>query len=123
MNSPLLLLVVGGYDETNELSSVELFDPFDSSHNQSYKVNDFPVRCGGMVAAYFDNQPLVCGGYNYPTDFGGCFRLFNDEWEFFGNMVTPRDDAGGIILGDNSWWIIGGDNQDDKILQSSEILF
>jgi len=45
-----------------------------------------------------------------------------DEWQPYFAMVTTRKESAGIVLSNGDWWVSGGKDENEELVQTSEVL-
>ena len=97
------MLITGGYDEDDRLSSVEIFDP--SNPSFSCQLSNMTVARAGHAAV----GTTVCGGWGYDS-IQTCETLNDGQWQVSHSLQEKRVDhvmwqspSEGVILMSGTW--------------------
>jgi len=98
-----------------------------SSQNEDCHLPDFPISLINAVGFPTAQGPIICGGLkaDWKGDWSNnkeCFILNGQGWTHWASMITARADAAVVKLNDDKSIILGGKNENDDRLSSSEIL-
>ena len=119
------VLITTGYPSYSS-KKTEVID-LENSNIKCKDLNEFPMEIFLGVGAKLASMPIICGGLFYDAftiehSSDQCLIYTESGWQHFVTMIDRRIDAAGIIY-DNAFHIFGGYDQDENtILQSSEII-
>lgn len=104
------ILVVGGYDGNQDLSSCELIDPNDWSVTLTGSMAE--ARSSHSLVLLNDGRVLAIGGYNpdlgYQMTSCEIYNPTDGTWTTTGAMATGRDNHSAAVLGDGNVVSAGG---------------
>ena len=85
---------------------------------------DIPSKRRNSVGGLLGSTPILCGGcyLNFTCGDSSCITFKNSKWTKIHEMTTKRGRATSVQLNSTTLWILGGENKDDGILDSSEFL-
>lgn len=94
-----ILLLVGGLSETVEV--IDLQDP----DRVCAPLADLPAEYFRGQGAFYQSQPLVCGGDN-----DNCigYDESSRNWSTIIDLSLGRKSAGGVLVDEDRFWITGG---------------
>ena len=107
----------GDTPHTNDFET-EVIDVSSSSSSSPFV--DIPSGRNWAVGGLLGSTPILCGGRTPYED--SCISFKNSQWTKTHEMTTKRGRAASVQLNSTTLWIMGGDNKDDGILDSSEFL-
>lgn len=114
------VLVAGGADGTDVLSSADVYDPATGKWSPTGSMLD--GRIGAAAAVLPDGQVLVAGG----ADRSGALTSAeiydprSGQWTATGSLHSARAFAGEASLGDGDVMIVGGESDGHNALSSTE---
>jgi hypothetical protein len=119
------VLITTGYP-TYSSKKTEVID-LEDSEVKCKDLDVFPMEIFLGIGTNLVSMPIICGGLFYDAftiehSSDQCLIYKETGWQHFVTMIDRRIDAAGIVY-DNAFHIFGGYDQDDNtILQSSEII-
>ena len=114
-------MVVGGHDGYNELSDVEIINPYNITQTCA-RTSNLPEARYGMISMQFDTSYIVCGGYFDGSTNKECFKYQSGQWSLASyGLRQARGDASRIALDESTFWITGGYNGPSAGYNSSEL--
>ena len=116
-------LIVGGYtgDDGNDLAT-EIID-MQSNSDVTSLFGEIPSKRRLAVGGLIGSTPIICGGYDSDLeDQDSCFTYNQSQWTKTHTMTTKRHSASSVQLNSTTLWIVGGGNDDDDYLDSSEFV-
>jgi hypothetical protein len=116
------ILLVGGYDGTDDLNTAEIFDPKTNTFSASGLGTMAEGRYAPVAAALPGGRILVAGGYDGTSDSTSA-EVFDPNTRSFssvGSMAVPREEAGVAPLPDGRVLVVGGYSDTDAV-NSTEI--
>ena len=115
-------------DETMKIEVVDLQNPL----NSCSLPEEFPTTLIGAVGGFTKDGPLLCGGLHrrlrlygnyYDTYSNACFTLKGSRFvEADVKLQTARYDASAVVLPNGDLWIIGGKDDVNNYLSTSETM-
>ena len=84
----------------------------------------YPLDIYGASGALVGTTMVICGGYNSDDEitYSACYSFSNDnQWRNLTKMSTPRYRSSAISVSDGIW-VTGGEDSNDKVLDSSEFI-
>jgi len=115
------VLVIGGKGWFGLTSLVEVIDTSDNG-KECAKIPDFPIPAQDMMASFYQNKVIACGGEIADTPIPTCFVM--DEsliWQPIEPLPYSLSRAASSNIAD-IWWITGGRN-DLEIPETSTLIF
>ena len=83
----------------------------------------FPNQIDGAIGETVNGFPMICGGWSSVTGYlKECYTLVQNSWNKAGDMRLVRRLASSVLLANESLWILGGYNDDDGVLSTSELI-
>ena len=79
---------------------------------------DFPIKIRGAVGFNTAKGPVICGELGENR----CFILKQHQWMPFPSMTTDRGFASAIEVNNDQTLIIGGDDENDNDLKTTELI-
>lgn len=98
------LLVCGGYDRSECLRSVDLYDPNTNSWTACASMQE---PRGRFALTVVDERVFAIGGSNGQKDLNSVEQFVNNQWSFVGNCPSVRSYAGVCEL-NGKVYVIGG---------------
>ena len=86
---------------------------------------EIPSMRESTVGGLLGTTPIICGGFDdREIDQDSCFTYNQQstQWTKTHTMTTKRYSAGSVQLNATTLWIVGGGNEDDWTLASSEFV-
>ena len=97
-------MVVGGMHAFNDVELIDL----SGQGRTCRKPDDFPEAAWGSVGEYFQDRPLVCGGFKGDLLSECYYYNSNGTWTQGPSMEEPRAYAAATVF-NQQFWVTGGD--------------
>ena len=115
-----MILAIGGHQHPHDVEILEISPP-DHGQQQCTKPADIPAgSTGGMVGAFHNGRPLVCGG---PLD-RRCWQysIESREWSLAPfQMSDERYYAASVLLTDGTFLVMGGSSGGESRSERLEV--
>ena len=102
--------------------STEVVDLANTDSTLSF--GKLPFRRYGAVGAMFGNAPMLCGGGSVDRIifYDSCISFQNSQWNLSHSMMEKRQNAAGVQINSNTFWILGGSSTTFNLLDSTEFI-
>ena len=111
MNTLMVALGMGIRDDVRTIEVIDL----SGSDKVCKPLPDSLLRTNGATGTFFNERPLVCGGFLHlysKDNTPACFEYLksSNSWTESSKIVMSRarQDPASVVLPDGSWWITGG---------------
>ena len=115
------LLVSSGYGTNGYTKNTEVLN-LDSKDAQTPTYKNHSIGIAGATGGFIAGQFITCGGYTYGDPIKECYKIGTTNTSLHGTMKKKRQYAASIVLADKLW-ILGGSDENNILLNSTEYIF